>query len=87
MITHEQLKQVFREAFSLTRRSLDGWMALTKGETLTIRKNIDVQRCPVAESNIRNIAGCEYFTEMMEMEDRFLAQNRPKIIVQALVFP
>ena len=85
MITHEQLKQVFQEAFSFTLRSLDGWMALTKGETLTIRKNIDVQRW--FESNIRNIAGCEYFTEMMEMEDRFLAQNRPKIIIQALVFP
>ena len=85
MITHEQLKQVFREAFSLTLRSLDVWMALTKGETFTIRKNIDVQRW--CESNIRNIAGCEYFTEMMEMEDRFLAQNRPKIIVQALAFP
>ena len=85
MITHEQLKQVFQEAFSFTLRSLDGLMALTKGETLTIRKNIDVQRW--FESNIRNIAGCEYFTEMMEMEDRFLAQNRPKIIIQALVFP
>ena len=85
MITHEQLKQVFQEAFSLTLWSLDGWMALTKGETYTKRKNIDVQRW--FESNIRNIAGCEYFTEMMEMEDRFLAQNRPKIIVQASAFP
>ena len=68
MKTLEQLKKVFREAFSLTLRSLDGWMALMKGETFAIRKNIDVQRC--SKSNIRNIAGCEYFTEMMVMEKR-----------------
>ena len=44
----------------------------------------DVQRW--FKSNIRHISGCEYFTEMMELEDRFLAQNRPKIFVQVLVF-
>ena len=60
-------------------------MVLVKGETFTLRKNIDLQRWFM--SKIRNISGCEYFAEMMEMEHRFLAQNRPKIIVQALVFP
>ena len=30
---------------------------------------------------------CEYSRKLMETEDHSLAQNRPKIIVQALVFP
>ena len=45
------------------------------------------RRSAVFKSKIRNVPGYQYFTEMMESEDRFLAQNRSKIIVLALVFP
>ena len=51
------------------------------------QKRSKYRRSAVFKLKIGNVPGYQYFTSMMESEDRFLAQNRPKIIVQALVFP
>ena len=44
MKVHEQLEQVFRGTFSPTLRSLDGWIALIKDESITSRKNAIIDR-------------------------------------------
>ena len=44
MKAHEQLEQVLRETFSPTLRSLDGWIALIKDESITSRKNAIIDR-------------------------------------------